>query len=116
MLRPTTLVATRLRPTRTRSPTTTKSDPIRTCVGCRRTCEAAELLRVGLVDGRPHIGPGPGRGAWLCRATIEGCLDDAVKSRAFARAFRTRVDPGAVERFRDLIEEWARRGVTGVSR
>jgi uncharacterized protein len=62
--------------------------PERTCVGCRRRREQADLVRLVLSQGVVvPAGPGaPGRGAYLCRD--EGCLAAAEKKRAFARSFR----------------------------
>jgi predicted RNA-binding protein YlxR (DUF448 family) len=48
----------------------------------------------------------PGRGAWLCRGSVH-CLNQAVRRRAFDRAFRASVEVGAVERLRSrLVEAW----------
>jgi predicted RNA-binding protein YlxR (DUF448 family) len=44
----------------------------------------------------------PGRGAWLCRGSGD-CVVTAQKRRAFERALRGPVAPGAAERlFREL--------------
>ncbi|MBC7310309.1 MAG: YlxR family protein [Actinomycetales bacterium] len=70
--------------------------PLRTCVGCRRTESRSVLLRVtareddtGAIqvvpDVRRRLG---GRGAWL--HPEPGCLEQAVRRRAFARALRVR--------------------------
>ncbi|NDL59285.1 YlxR family protein [Phytoactinopolyspora mesophila] len=67
--------------------------PIRTCVGCRSRAEKNELLRV-VADGPGPVselvpdpdGLLPGRGAYI--HVNPGCLDVAVRRRAFARAFR----------------------------
>ena len=54
-----------------------------------------------------------GRGAWLCRGAVPGlpvttCLDQAVRSRAFSRAFRVPVEAAAVALLRENVEERAR--------
>ncbi|MBK9178896.1 MAG: YlxR family protein [Acidimicrobiales bacterium] len=78
--------------------------PQRTCIGCRRVAPASELVRVvrtadgGLVAGRTL----PGRGAWLCRPA-DACLQLAVRRRAFARALRGDVRPGADEVLRAAL-------------
>jgi predicted RNA-binding protein YlxR (DUF448 family) len=40
-----------------------------------------------------------GRGAWLCRDS-PGCIDEAVRKKAFGRALRGRVEPREVEAIR----------------
>lgn len=63
--------------------------PTRTCVGCRATAAAPDLLRVVAADGEVCPDPGrvlPGRGAHLHRDP--GCLALAVRRRAFPRALR----------------------------
>jgi predicted RNA-binding protein YlxR (DUF448 family) len=64
--------------------------PLRTCVGCRTVCPAAELVRLVLTEaGLQPASRSAGRGAWLHpRAT---CVQGAVKARAFSRAFRKNV-------------------------
>ncbi|MEE6176408.1 YlxR family protein [Mycobacterium sp. 050134] len=73
--------------------------PVRTCVGCRKRELAVELLRVVavptgngesavIVDMERHE---PGRGAWLHPAP--GCVDQAVRRRAFTRALRIAGSP-----------------------
>ena len=71
---------------------------MRTCIGCRRTGSPDELVRVACIEsGKLVVGRDqPGRGAWLCRASTH-CLDQAVKRKAFDRAFRCRVDVASVE-------------------
>ena len=86
---------------------TSKSHPIRTCVGCRERAAKQDLLRVvaqgeGLVpdpDGRA-----PGRGAYLHRSTA--CLDSALRRRAFPRALRV---PGPLELA--VVRQWLQQAV-----
>jgi predicted RNA-binding protein YlxR (DUF448 family) len=55
-------------------------------VGCRRRAEPAQLTRLALgSDGRLVVGPGPGRGAWVCSAK---CLDEAWRRGSLHRALR----------------------------
>ena len=55
---------------------------------------------VRMDDGSLAVGrDGRGRGAWLCRES-PGCLDQAVKRRAFDRALPGRVDQRNVEEIR----------------
>ena len=65
--------------------------PVRTCVGCRERGLRSDLVRVVLgPDGHTlFVDPGrsaPGRGAWV--HPDPGCLDRAVRRRAFSRALR----------------------------
>jgi predicted RNA-binding protein YlxR (DUF448 family) len=63
--------------------------PERTCVGCRKRAAKHELLRVTAVEGvcvPDPRGSLPGRGAYL--HPDPACLDQAVRRRAFPRAFR----------------------------
>ncbi len=63
--------------------------PVRTCVGCRKTAPAGELVRLILQRGAVRLRVDPrsaGRGAWLHRDS--SCLARAITTRAFARAFR----------------------------
>nr|MBO2503475.1 YlxR family protein [Thermoanaerobacterales bacterium] len=78
---------TRLRPVPT-GPTTRAEaigEPIRTCIGCRRRRPQSELVRfVRGPDGNPVEGRTlPGRGAWLCRDTLDACRASAVRRKAF---------------------------------
>lgn len=76
------------------------SGPVRTCIGCRATAPAAELLRVVLQQGLVVPDPThrlPGRGAYLHPELR--CIETAVRRRAFARALRGQVSalPDAAE-------------------
>ena len=44
----------------------------------------------------------PGRGAWLCRDSTS-CVDLAEKRRAFERALRGPIGPGAVDHLREVL-------------
>ncbi|HEY7593182.1 MAG TPA: YlxR family protein [Actinophytocola sp.] len=89
-----------------------RTNPVRTCVGCRVRAETGELLRVVLVDGDLALDlrrRAAGRGAWLHPEL--SCLDKAERRRAFARALRVPgpLDAGAL---RSDLEQLAHR-VTG---
>ena len=63
--------------------------PRRTCVGCGEAADPRTLVRLRLDGVRVVVdveGTGGGRGAWLHPGA--GCLERAVKRRAFPRAFR----------------------------
>jgi predicted RNA-binding protein YlxR (DUF448 family) len=73
------------------------------CVGCRRTAAPVELIRLSVgTDGNLLVGPGPGRGAWLCRDS-PGCLEQAQRRQALSRALRAEVVPETVQRLGDLL-------------
>ena len=78
--------------------------PIRTCIGCRRRRPQADLVRCVLdADGSVRVDRGgPGRGAWLCGP---GCLEPALRRRAFDRAFRATVRATALDRLADELTE-----------
>jgi predicted RNA-binding protein YlxR (DUF448 family) len=68
------------------------SNPVRTCVGCRKKTSVDDLLRVVVVAGTLVPDPRrilPGRGASL-HPTAE-CLRAAERRRAFQRALRSSV-------------------------
>ena len=80
--------------------------PIRTCIGCRKRAEAAELLRVVVEPGTSPLRVipdprrcAPGRGAWL-HPTTE-CAELAERRRAFGRALRSAepVDPSPIRQY-----------------
>ena len=79
-----------------------RARPQRTCVGCRTRAARAELLRLVVVDGSVTPDPArrlPGRGAHL--HPDSGCLDLALRRRAFPRAFRLTgpLDVASVRRY-----------------
>jgi predicted RNA-binding protein YlxR (DUF448 family) len=89
--------------------TTRPRVPERTCIGCRRTTGPAGLVRVArrpdgsLAEGRSE----PGRGAWLCAASVT-CFEDAVRRRAFSRALRREVSAHELAWLRErLLSEGA---------
>lgn len=61
------------------------------------------MVRVVAEDGQLVPGSGrPGRGAWVCRDSA-CCLDLAEKRRAWDRALRTAIAPGASARLGVLL-------------
>jgi predicted RNA-binding protein YlxR (DUF448 family) len=75
--------------------------PMRTCIGCRVCCAQDDLLRLQLVQsgvGSDQVEPAigrrarTGRGAYVCPR--RSCLDQAIKRRAFGRAFSSRSKAG----------------------
>ncbi len=72
------------------------AEPERTCVGCRQRDERGALLRLVLAGDPPELVPdvrhsGNGRGASVHPRRT--CLDAAVKSGAFRRAFKRELHP-----------------------
>ena len=67
-------------------------NPIRSCIGCRKTGGPSELMRMVLIDGKvifdqPQIAPG--RGAWVHRK----CLKLAIDRQALKWAFKLTAMP-----------------------
>ena len=85
------------------------SEPVRTCIGCRKRATRRELLRVTAgtdTRGASAVvpdpdGTAPGRGAHL-HPTTE-CFDLAVRRKAFPRALRagTGLSTALVQEFLD---------------
>ncbi len=77
-------------------------------------------MRVTLseVSGVVVDGPSAGRGAWLCRdgeAVDATCVDRALRSRAFERAWRRTVDAELEQAVRTAVEQWRATGPAGES-
>jgi len=81
-------------------PTPESHTPLRTCIGCRQTKPADQLLRcrIGAAErvvcgaSARRVG---GRGAWICAGSVT-CFDTAMSRGAFARAWKRRVDADAL--------------------
>jgi predicted RNA-binding protein YlxR (DUF448 family) len=71
------------------------TEPVRTCAGCGRKAQQAELVRFGERDGAlaPASPGSSGRGVYTCRRLA--CFERARDRRAFARTLRrtVTVDP-----------------------
>ncbi|MFG2981054.1 YlxR family protein [Streptomyces sp. NPDC048258] len=70
--------------------TQARACPERTCVGCRERAAKSDLLRIVAIEDECVPDPRgtlPGRGAYVHPAVV--CLDQAVRRRAFPRAFRS---------------------------
>ena len=83
-----------------------RSCPERTCVGCRKRAAKHDLLRVTAVEGACVPDPRgtlTGRGAYLHPES--GCLDLALRRRAFLRAFRLQglLDTAALQRYVEAL-------------
>ncbi|MFI6678943.1 YlxR family protein [Kribbella sp. NPDC050470] len=77
----------------------------RTCIGCRKRCSPADLLRMTVSGGLVLPDPAhraPGRGAHL--HPVAECLDLAVRRKAFPRAFRAQ-GPLDVTALREYVEQ-----------
>jgi hypothetical protein len=86
-----------------------KRTPERTCVGCGRKSYKNELVRIVLVNkdasgdmagiALDSEGSMKGRGAYLCRNIV--CLEQAVKKKAFNRAFKQAIGQELLEELKD---------------
>ena len=81
-----------------------RSEPERTCVGCRGRGPKGDLLRVArTAEGRiaaDPAGTAPGRGAYVHRDP--GCVETALVRGGFGRSLRTGVgqeEAGSLRRF-----------------
>ena len=62
-------------------------------------------MRVSVTpSGDLGVGPGPGRGAWLCAYRPE-CFERAVRRAALARALRVEPASEALDALRELVLE-----------
>jgi predicted RNA-binding protein YlxR (DUF448 family) len=75
------------------APQPARTQPVRTCVGCRQKAAVTELIRIVVSDPGPPVTvvpdlrrSAPGRGAHLHPTTR--CLELAVRRKAFGRALR----------------------------
>jgi predicted RNA-binding protein YlxR (DUF448 family) len=59
-----------------------------------------ELVRFHRTPNGLEPGPGPGRGAWLCRAHPGPCLDEARRRRTVDRALRIPIRDDDIEQLR----------------
>lgn len=81
------------------------------CVGCRARRPASELVRVHLDNGDVVIGPGPGRGAWICPR--QTCIERALERGRLRRALHVAPDVGV--HLDDGVREVWRRVIAGRS-
>jgi uncharacterized protein len=84
-----------------------RSFPLRTCCGCHVTKAAGELLRI---TRSPEGGlrlddwkKAPGRGAYVCPEL--GCLNLALRKKAFSRVFHCTLSPAALTRLQHAVQE-----------
>jgi predicted RNA-binding protein YlxR (DUF448 family) len=79
--------------------------PERMCVGCRGRASKRDLVRVARVDGELVVdasGSAPGRGAYVHLDV--GCIEGAMRSKAFDRALRTGLTADAAARLGNGLE------------
>ena len=87
--------------------------PVRSCVGCRTRRTSGQLVRITRAAGHIVVGGvSNGRGAWLCRSVgadgLDGsvveasCLDDALRKRAFNKAWRTTIGSDEEREIREV--------------
>ena len=79
-------------------------NPIRSCIGCRKTGGPSELMRMVLADGKVIFDQrqiAPGRGAWVHRK----CLKMAIDRQAFKWAFKLTSMPELSKEVTELLTE-----------
>lgn len=87
--------------------TRTRKPPLRTCIGCGRSTDKRDLVRVvrsseGDVTVDPS-GKANGRGAYLCCA--QECFDAAVRKRRFDATLRVSLKEDDLDRLRREYDE-----------
>lgn len=87
--------------------TQARSQPQRTCLGCRKVNDQSQLVRFVrspngeiLTDLRGRL---PGRGAYLCNSRL--CIETAVSRKQFDRTFRHVCQPVTVDQLADGIAQ-----------
>jgi predicted RNA-binding protein YlxR (DUF448 family) len=82
-----------------------KKIPQRMCLGCQVMKPKKELIRVAKnTEGIIKVdltGKAPGRGAYICKE-LE-CLEKAIKSKRFERAFETKISEEIFLRLREEL-------------
>ena len=82
-----------------------KKKPTRTCMGCNKTKEKQELLRiVKSKDGDIEVdltGKKNGRGAYICKN--EECLNKVIKSKRLQRVLEQEISTEIYENLRGVI-------------
>jgi uncharacterized protein len=82
-----------------------KKIPQRMCLGCQEMKPKKELIRVVKnAEGFIKVdltGKAPGRGAYICKS-VE-CLDKAIKTKRFERAFETKISDEIFTRLREEL-------------
>ncbi len=88
--------------------------PQRTCIGCRRKVPQRALVRLLVVDGelRVSLGPGAGRGAYVC--PLPECLAGAATRGRLGKALRATVVVPPAGRLEAMIREAAARKVAAL--
>jgi uncharacterized protein len=82
-----------------------KKIPQRMCLGCQEMKPKKELIRVvKSSEGDIKVdltGKAPGRGAYICKSNE--CLEKAIKSKRFEKAFATRISDEIFVRLREEL-------------
>lgn len=88
--------------------------PQRTCIACRRQVSQRSLVRLLAVEGtvRVSLGPGAGRGAYVCASPA--CLAGAAAGGRVGRALRANVAMPPAGRLAAMVREAAERKVTAL--
>lgn len=84
-----------------------KSQPMRTCVGCGESKSKRELIRVALspegIISIDKTGKAPGRGAYICPSM--DCLQAAYKGKKLERSLKHGVSKDVYETLQQDLEQ-----------
>ncbi|MBM3237831.1 YlxR family protein [Candidatus Poribacteria bacterium] len=81
------------------------SEPIRTCIGCRKKATKWELVRMVRNDtGQVSVDESrknPGRGAYVC--LNPQCIELALTSKKLNKVLKTNLAPKAIESLKQVL-------------
>ena len=81
------------------------TEPIRTCIGCRKKATKWELVRIVRNDtGRVSVDESrknPGRGAYVC--LNPQCIELALTSKKLNKVLKTNLEPTEIESLKQVL-------------
>ena len=77
--------------------------PVRTCIGCRKKSDAADMLRIAKqVDEAVGLWKGTGRSAYMHRESA--CIEAGLSKGRLERALRRSISPAERARLREELD------------